>query len=82
MWTIRIAGKFVGYEKEENNPHLYTYTELLNVIQASQKELDKALESMHIIKINSLTHFARLQVLLIIKVLTGFSSFVKNIIYY
>ncbi|KAF2879677.1 hypothetical protein ILUMI_26483 [Ignelater luminosus] len=40
------------YEKDVNDDDLFTYSDLLNNIQASKKELNDALASMHIVKMN------------------------------
>ncbi|KAK5648649.1 hypothetical protein RI129_003541 [Pyrocoelia pectoralis] len=40
------------YEHDNNTCNLHTYAELLNKIQASKKELDAALEAMHIVIVN------------------------------
>ncbi|KAB0805496.1 hypothetical protein PPYR_02466 [Photinus pyralis] len=40
------------YERDGDEHDLYTYSELLNRIQASRNELDAALEAMRIVKVN------------------------------
>lgn len=40
------------YEKDTNDDDLVTYNDLLNNIQASERELNDALASMHIVKMN------------------------------